>query len=105
MRQVLIEARIVEADDNFGRSLGVKLGGADLRGIAAAPGYSVGGNGASPSAATTDGHRRADRPEPAADVDFTNSQFVNLPANTAAWAASTRRPSRCRCSAPRPTAS
>ncbi|MFM2034746.1 MAG: hypothetical protein RL459_11, partial [Pseudomonadota bacterium] len=31
VRQVLIEARIVEASDTFGRSLGVKLGGADLR--------------------------------------------------------------------------
>ena len=30
-RQVLIEARIVEASDSFGKSLGVKLGGADLR--------------------------------------------------------------------------
>jgi type IV pilus assembly protein PilQ len=33
VRQVLIEARIVEADDSFGRSLGVKLGGTDLRGL------------------------------------------------------------------------
>ncbi len=33
VRQVLIEARIVIADDKFGRSLGVKLGGSDLRGI------------------------------------------------------------------------
>lgn len=31
VRQVLIEARIVEATDTFGKSLGVKLGGADLR--------------------------------------------------------------------------
>jgi len=31
VRQVLIEARIVEASDTFGRSLGVKLGGNDLR--------------------------------------------------------------------------
>jgi len=31
VRQVVIEARIVEADDTFGKSLGVKLGGADLR--------------------------------------------------------------------------
>jgi type IV pilus assembly protein PilQ len=30
-RQVLIEARIVEASDTFGKSLGVKLGGSDLR--------------------------------------------------------------------------
>ena len=33
VRQVLIEARIVEATDTFGKSLGVKLGGADLRGM------------------------------------------------------------------------
>lgn len=46
VRQVLIEARIVEADDKFGRSLGVRLGGADVRGVRGGdPGYSVlGGN-------------------------------------------------------------
>jgi type IV pilus assembly protein PilQ len=44
VRQVLIEARIVEADDTFGRALGVKLGGNDLRGPqGGVPGYSVGG--------------------------------------------------------------
>jgi type IV pilus assembly protein PilQ len=32
-RQVLIEARIVEADDEFGKSLGVKLGFNDVRGL------------------------------------------------------------------------
>jgi len=31
VRQVLIEARIVEAQDTFGRALGVRLGGGDLR--------------------------------------------------------------------------
>lgn len=31
VRQVLIEARIVEATDNFGRNLGVRLGASDLR--------------------------------------------------------------------------
>lgn len=31
VRQVMIEARIVEASDTFGRSLGVRLGGGDLR--------------------------------------------------------------------------
>lgn len=31
VRQVLIEARIVEATDTFGKSLGVKLGGSDVR--------------------------------------------------------------------------
>ena len=31
VRQVVIEARIVEATDTFGRSLGIRLGGSDLR--------------------------------------------------------------------------
>jgi type IV pilus assembly protein PilQ len=31
VRQVMIEARIVEASDTFGKALGVKLGGSDLR--------------------------------------------------------------------------
>ena len=46
VRQVLIEARIVEADDKFGKSLGVRLGGADLRGARGGDaGYGVvGGN-------------------------------------------------------------
>ncbi len=45
VRQVLIEARIVEASDTFGRSLGVRLGGTDLRGQqGGVPGYSLGGN-------------------------------------------------------------
>jgi len=42
VRQVLIEARIVEADDTFGRSLGVKLGGRYTGG--SSPGVAVGGN-------------------------------------------------------------
>ncbi|MBV8469256.1 MAG: AMIN domain-containing protein, partial [Burkholderiaceae bacterium] len=45
VRQVLIEARMVEASDTFGQSLGVKLGMTDLRGLqGGVPGYSVGGN-------------------------------------------------------------
>src|SRR5205814_2140309 len=45
VRQVLIEARIVIADDKFGRSLGVKLGGSDLRGLRGGiPGYNVSGS-------------------------------------------------------------
>ena len=47
-RQVLIEARIVEADDTFSRNLGAKLGFTDLRSVAAnaSPrgGYGIGGN-------------------------------------------------------------
>lgn len=44
VQQVVIEARIVEANDSFGKSLGVRLGGADLRGINGGDaGYGVGG--------------------------------------------------------------
>ncbi len=43
VRQVLIEARIVEADDSFGRSLGVRLGVNDARRGSDA-GFSVGGS-------------------------------------------------------------
>ena len=45
VRQVLIEARIVEATDDFNKSLGVRLGGGDMRGARGGdPGYAVGGN-------------------------------------------------------------
>ncbi len=45
VRQVMIEVRIVEASDNFGRSLGVKFGGADLRAQKGGDGgYQLSGN-------------------------------------------------------------
>ena len=45
VRQVLIEARIVEASDTFGKSLGVRLGGTDQRAARGGDGgYSVGGS-------------------------------------------------------------
>lgn len=45
VRQVMIEARIVEASDTFGRSLGVRLGGTDLRANRGGDGgYALGGN-------------------------------------------------------------
>jgi type IV pilus assembly protein PilQ len=45
VKQVLIEARIVEAGDNFGRSLGVRLGATDQRASRGGDGgYSVGGS-------------------------------------------------------------
>lgn len=44
VRQVMIEARIVEASDTFGRSLGVRLGGTDLRTARGGDaGYNLGG--------------------------------------------------------------
>jgi type IV pilus assembly protein PilQ len=81
VRQVLIEARIVEADDSFGRSLGVKLGGSDLRGVrGGTPGYSVGGG----NALTIGGNYNAignQTQQPGAPSAYTDTQFVNMAAN------------------------
>ncbi|MDO5289139.1 MAG: type IV pilus secretin PilQ [Pseudomonadota bacterium] len=83
VRQVLIEARIVEARDSFGKSLGVRLGGGDLRGIRGGDaGYSVGGGnriavGGNYSAvgATTGAFDSS-------ALTSDNSMFVNLPASS-----------------------
>ncbi len=69
IRQVLIEARIVEADDDFGKSIGVRLGGG-IRDFSAgsANGNPVRGNfGSNYSAVTT-------------APTLTSAPFVNLPA-------------------------
>ena len=88
VRQVLIEARIVEADDSFGRALGIKLGSADLRGVrGGTPGYGVGGD----TRVTVGGNYSAIsaqtlQPNGTFAVDARgayNNQFVNLPANVA----------------------
>ena len=81
VRQVLIEARIVIADDKFGRSLGVKLGGADLRGVrGGVPGYGVGGD----NRVTVGGNLNAvgsqTQQTGGGAVTFSDTQFVNLPA-------------------------
>ncbi|MDM4767724.1 type IV pilus secretin PilQ [Pelomonas sp. SE-A7] len=80
VRQVLIEARIVEADDKFGRALGVKLGSQDLRGIQGGiPGYNLSGN----NYLTLGGNYNAVGAQTGQGVaqSYANSQFVNLPAN------------------------
>jgi type IV pilus assembly protein PilQ len=80
VRQVLIEARIVEANDKFGRSLGVKLGSADARGLSGGiPGYSVGGS----NYVTVGGNYNGVgyQTKQVADNNFNNTQFINLPAN------------------------
>jgi type IV pilus assembly protein PilQ len=82
VRQVLIEARIVEADDSFGRSLGVKLGAVDARGIrGGVPGWSLGGN----NRVAVGGNYNAINQTiglTAPPIAGTDSQFINLPANT-----------------------
>ncbi|MDR1968700.1 MAG: type IV pilus secretin PilQ, partial [Burkholderiaceae bacterium] len=80
VRQVLIEARIVEASDTFGKSLGVKLGGGDLRGVRGGDaGYSVGngnrvalGGNYAAIGSTTGAFQGG--------LTSDSSQFVNLPA-------------------------
>ncbi len=81
VRQVLIEARIVEADDSFGRSLGVKLGGSDLRGVrGGTPGYGIGGG----NAVTVGGNYNAigaQTQQVGATSTYADTQFVNMAAN------------------------
>ena len=80
VRQVLIEARIVEADENFNKSIGVRLGGSDLRGVRGGDaGYAVGGGnrvalgGSYNAVASTTA-------EAANTLNTINTNFVNMPA-------------------------
>jgi type IV pilus assembly protein PilQ len=82
VRQVLIEARIVEADDSFGRALGIKLGSTDLRGLnGGIPGYRVAGS----NYITVGGNysnvgvQTGQTPNTSTSY-IPDSQFVNLPA-------------------------
>lgn len=79
VRQVLIEARIVEARDTFGRSLGVKLGGSDLRANNGGDGgYSIGGNN---RVAFGTSYSNAVASSGAGGSTTTDGTFVNLPAS------------------------
>ena len=79
VRQVLIEARIVEATDTFGKSLGVKLGGADLRAQRGGDGgYQLSGNNRV-GFGTSYGNVVAT--SGAGGTVDTSSNFVNLPAS------------------------
>jgi type IV pilus assembly protein PilQ len=83
VRQVLIEARIVEAADTFGRALGVKLGGSDLpiNGNTAGVGYGVGGG----NRIVFGGNVNAvagETGQPGGSTSLANTNFINLPANT-----------------------
>ena len=82
MRQVLIEARIVEATDTFGRNLGVKLGALDMRGVrGGVPGFGVGGNNRVAVGGTYQGVGEQTLQAEATDGSFTpNGYFVNMPA-------------------------
>ncbi|MEO6896415.1 MAG: type IV pilus secretin PilQ family protein, partial [Caldimonas sp.] len=84
VRQVLIESRIVIADDSFGRSLGIRLGAADLRGTRGGlPGYSVngdtrvsiGGNLNAVQSQTLQGGSAG-----SSGLNASDTNFINLPA-------------------------
>jgi type IV pilus assembly protein PilQ len=83
VRQVLIEARIVEADDRFGRSLGVRLGGSDLRGVR---GGEAGYPAIGPNRVTFGGSYNAvssTTTESENTLNTVNTSFVNLPSSGA----------------------
>jgi type IV pilus assembly protein PilQ len=81
VRQVLIEARIVVADDSFGSSLGAKLGATDLRGLrGGVPGWSVGGNNRVGIGGNINAIGAQTRQVDVDDVDFGDTTFINLPA-------------------------
>jgi type IV pilus assembly protein PilQ len=79
VRQVMIEARIVEASDTFGRSLGVRLGGTDLRANRGGTGgYNIGGGN---SMAFGTSYNNAVASSGAGGATNTSGTFVNLPAS------------------------
>ncbi|MFZ6769105.1 type IV pilus secretin PilQ [Undibacterium sp. Di26W] len=81
-KQVLIEARIVEADDKFSKTLGAKLGFTDLRGVRGGDvGYQLSGD---QRAALTGNYLGIGEQTGQAKITdssyIPNSQFVSLPA-------------------------
>jgi type IV pilus assembly protein PilQ len=81
-KQVLIEARIVEASDTFTRNLGAKLGFTDLRTIRGGDaGYQIGnGNTRIGIAGNMTGVGEVTGQVKLTDSTYNNTQFVNLPA-------------------------
>lgn len=78
VRQVMIEARIVEASDTFGRSLGVRLGGSDLRANRGGDGgYNLGGGN---RVVVGSGYSNAVASSGAGGATNVLGNFVNLPA-------------------------
>ncbi len=82
VRQVLIESRMIIADDSFGRSLGVRLGAADLRGVRGGiPGYGVNGD----TRVSIGGNLNAVQSQTlqngtSGSVTASDTNFINLPA-------------------------
>jgi type IV pilus assembly protein PilQ len=80
-KQVLIEARLVEANDGFSRNLGAKLGFADLRNLRGGDaGYQVSGNQRVAIGGNLTGVGQVTGQTPDTGDAFTNTSLVNLPA-------------------------
>ncbi|MET0982098.1 MAG: type IV pilus secretin PilQ [Telluria sp.] len=79
-KQVLIEARLVEANDGFSRNLGAKIGFNDLRGVRGGdPGYGLGGSNRVALGGNLAGVGQVTG-QTAADDGYANTSLVNLPA-------------------------
>ena len=83
-KQVLIEARIVEASDTFTRNLGAKLGFTDLRTIRGGDaGYQLGNSNTRIGiAGNMTGVGEVTGQVKLTDSTYNNTQFVNLPASS-----------------------
>ncbi|MDQ2822720.1 MAG: type IV pilus secretin PilQ [Pseudomonadota bacterium] len=80
-KQVLIEARLVEANDGFSRNLGAKLGVADLRTLRGGDtGYQVSGDTRVAIGGNLTGVGQVTGQTPDKGDGYTNSTLVNLPA-------------------------
>jgi len=80
-KQVLVEARLVEANDGFSRNLGAKLGFADLRNLRGGDaGYQLNGNQRVAIGGNLTGVGQVTGQTPDTGDGFTNTSLVNLPA-------------------------
>lgn len=80
-KQVLIEARLVEANDGFSRNLGAKLGFADLRNLRGGDaGWQVKGNERIAIGGNLTGIGQVTGQTPDEGDGYTNTTMVNLPA-------------------------
>jgi type IV pilus assembly protein PilQ len=80
-KQVLVEARLVEATDGFSRNLGAKLGFADLRGLRGGDaGYQVNGNQRVAVGGNLTGVGQVTGQTADNGSGYQNSTLVNLPA-------------------------
>jgi type IV pilus assembly protein PilQ len=80
-KQVLIEARLVEANDGFSRNLGAKLGFSDMRNLRGGDaGYQVSGNTRAAISGNLTGVGQVTGQTPDTGSAFNNMTLVNLPA-------------------------